>query len=353
MRRPVGGIRLRIGLAAAAVAGVAIVIIGAGVIVIGAGTFADMMAGHGQDQAASHAMFDDAVVRVVLAAALVAGVVATVLASLLGPTLARPLERMSVAARRIAGGDYATRVEPEGPPEILSLAESLNQMAAALEEQERLRRDLVANAAHELRTPLTNLKGYLEALRDGVIEPDRATFESLWEETERLVRLSRSLEALEADAAEPSAVPIDLARGVRSAVELADPAFRAAGLRVVVEVPPALPARGDPDRLAQILGNLLQNALRYTPAGGTVTVHADRRADDVVVAVSNTGPGIPAEDLPHVFERFYRVEKSRDRARGGAGIGLAIVREHVEALGGRVGAESGGEQTRIWFTVPA
>jgi signal transduction histidine kinase len=137
------------------------------------------------------------------------------------------------------------------------------------------------------------------------------------------------------------------------AVDLARPAMLAANLDLDLDVPDRLPARGDPDQLAQVIGNLLQNAVRYTPDGGRIAVRAERRPDDVLVSVSNTGDGIPPEDLPHVFERFYRVEKSRDRARGGAGIGLAIVRQLVEAAGGAVGAESRDGLTRFWFSVPA
>jgi signal transduction histidine kinase len=228
-------------------------------------------------------------------------------------------------------------------------------MAASLERQESMRRDFIANAAHELRTPLTNLQGYLEALRDGVIVADRATYESLHEEADRLVRLSRSLDALaEGDAGASPAHPIelDLRAAIAAATDLASPALERAGLRLTVDVPPALSARADPDRLAQVLANLLSNAVRYTPAGGTVTVRGEHRPADVLISVSNTGEGIPADDLERVFERFYRVEKSRDRERGGAGIGLAIVKQLVEQGGGRVGAESSGGLTRFWFSLP-
>jgi signal transduction histidine kinase len=229
-------------------------------------------------------------------------------------------------------------------------------MAATLEEQERMRRDFIANAAHELRTPLTNLQGYLEALRDGVIVADRSTYESLWDEAERLVRLSRSLDALaEGDAAagSPAIVTLDLATAIRSAVELAQPSIERAGLSLSVAVPETLSARANPDHLAQVLGNLFSNAVRYTPAGGEVIVRAERRPGDLLISVANSGEPIPADDLDRVFERFYRVEKSRDRARGGAGIGLAIVKQLVEAGGGRVGAESAEGKTRFWFSLPA
>jgi signal transduction histidine kinase len=279
-----------------------------------------------------------------------------VLALVMARMLARPLHEVGAAARRIADGDYAARVPREGPEEIASLADSFNQMASSLEEQERMRRDFIANAAHELRTPLTNLQGYLEALRDGVITADRATYESLHEEADRLVRLSRSLDALaEGDAATtpPELTPVDLAAAVRSAVELAAPAIERAGLRVALEAPDTLPARANADHLAQVLANLLSNAVRYTPRGGLVTITAQRRPGDLLVTVANTSETIPPADLDRVFERFYRVEKSRDRARGGAGIGLAIVKQLVEAGGGRVGAASADGMTSVWFSLPA
>jgi signal transduction histidine kinase len=350
-----GGIAVRIALAALVVAGIAIAILAIGVMFVGGRSFAELMAQHGTDTASSQAMFEDAIGWVIVATVLIAIVIAVVVAIVLGARLARPLRGISRAARGIAEGDYRARIPREGPEEIVSLADSFNQMAAALEEQERMRREFIANAAHELRTPLTNLQGYLEALRDGVIEPDRATFESLWDEAQRLVRLSASLDTLAAGDAGAIglAEDVDLAATIRTALELARPAIAAAGLTVEAEVPDRLAVRGDPDQLAQVLGNLLQNAVRYTPEGGRVAVRAERRPGDVLVAVTNTGDGIPAEDLPHVFERFYRVEKSRDRARGGAGIGLSIVRQLVETAGGAVGAESSDGVTRFWFSLPA
>jgi two-component system sensor histidine kinase BaeS len=352
--RRAGGIAARIGLAALIVAGLAIAILAIGVVVVGGQSFADLMANHGESAESSRAMFADSVGWVVIATSIVAVVVAVGVAGVLGAMLARPLREIGGAARRIAEGDYEARIPRQGPEEIVSLSDSFNQMAAALEEQERMRREFITNAAHELRTPLTNLQGYLEALRDGVIEPDRATFESRLDEAERLVRLSRSLDTLAAgDAGAPTQpIDLDLAATIRMAVDLARPAIRAAGLELDVDLPDTLRARGDPDQLAQVVGNLLQNAIRYTPAGGRVSVKAERRPADALVSVANSGDGIPAADLPHVFERFYRVDKSRDRASGGAGIGLAIVRQIVEAAGGAVGAESRDGMTRFWFSVP-
>ena len=331
-------------------------ILAVGVLVVGGQAFTDLMMKAGDTAAHARAMYDASVTTVVVAAVLLASLVSVVLAIVLARMLAKPLHEVSAAARRIADGDYAARVPREGPEEIASLADSFNQMAMSLEEQERMRRDFIANAAHELRTPLTNLQGYLEALRDGVITADRSTYESLHEEAERLVRLSQSLDALaEGDAAvgPPVLQSIDLAVAVRAAVELAQPAIDRAGLRVEVEAPPSLPARANPDHLAQVLANLLSNAIRYTPEGGMVAVRVERHPADLLVSVTNTSEPIPPDDLARVFERFYRVEKSRDPARGGAGIGLAIVKQLVEASGGSVGVESANGQTRFWFSLPA
>jgi two-component system, OmpR family, sensor histidine kinase BaeS len=350
------GLAARIALAAIVSAAVGLAILAIGVAVVGAEAFTALMMEAGDSAEHAQQMYDDSVTTVVITASVVAVIASIGLALVLARMLARPLDRIGQAARRIADGDYAARVPRDGPEELASLADSFNQMAASLERQEEMRRDFIANAAHELRTPLTNLQGYLEALRDGVITADRATYESLHEEADRLVRLSRSLDALaegDAGASPPQLIELDLAASIAMALDLAGPALERAGLHLRTDVPASLPARADPDRLAQVLANLLSNAVRYTPTGGTVAVAAERRPGDVLISIVNTGDGIPADDLDRVFERFYRVEKSRDRERGGAGIGLAIVKQLVEQGGGRVGAESREGLTRFWFSVPS
>ena len=350
------GIAVRIALLSLLVTALALTVMAIGVLGLAQATFDRLMLEAGQSAATARAMFEESVVPVFIVAAAIAVAVSLVLASLLALRLARPLNDMARAARRVAHGEYHVRVHRAGPEEVTSLADSFNQMAESLQEQERLRREFIVNAAHELSTPLTNLQGYLEALRDGVIAPSSDQFQSLHEEVDRLVRLSRSLNTLAQDSGTTHATPletIDLVPAVRSAVELARSSFDAKAIRVQLQVPEQLAARADPDHLAQVLANLLQNASRYTPDGGQVTVAAEARRSDVLVSVSNTGDGIPQRDLPHLFERFYRVEKSRDRARGGAGIGLAIVKQLVEATGGRVGAESQAGVTRFWFSLPS
>ena len=356
MRIRVGGIAARIALLSLLVTAVAVIVIAIGVVVVAQSAFSRLMLQAGESATTARIMFDQSVVAVFTVAALIAVAVSVVLASLLALWLARPLQEIAAAARRVARGEYAARVQRSGPEEVASLADSFNQMAETLEEQERMRREFIVNAAHELSTPLTNLQGYLEAMRDGVIAPSSDQFQSLNEEVDRLVRLSRSLQTLAqapSDQSQRDLQTIDLVPAVRSAVELARPSFDANAIRVQLGLPDRLPARAQPDHLAQVLANLLQNASRYTPAGGTVTVSAQSRPSDALVTVTNTGDGIPQRDLPHVFERFYRVDKSRDRARGGAGIGLAIVKQLVEATGGRVGAESQAGLTRFWFSLPA
>ena len=354
-RLPPVGLAFRIAMASVVVAAVAIAIVGVGVWLVGGDAFAALMATHGQEADEAHAMFDESVTRVLVVAVAVAVSVALLLAAILGARLGRPLRHAKRAAARIAHGDYGARLPNEGSAELASLAESFNEMAAALEAHERSQREFIANAAHELRTPLTNLQGYLEALRDGVIPPERQVFESLSEEVDRLVRLARSLDQLATGASTPVSSQlreVDVAEVIGTAVELSRPAAHAKQIDLAVDDRPAH-ARADPDMLAQILANLLRNAIDYTPAGGHIAVRCEVNSDDVVVSVSNTGDGIPEADLPHVFERFYRIEKSRDRRRGGAGIGLAIVRELVQSAGGRVGAQSSAGLTRFWFTIPA
>jgi len=344
----------RLVLAALAVALVAVGTITTGVLVIGAYVFQQLMSAQGESEASVESMWQSSVVTVVAVTAAVAALLSFGLGVFLAWRLSRPLARLGGAARRVADGDYAARVAREGPRELVSVADSFNQMAEALEEQERQRSELVANFAHELRTPLTNLRGYLEAMRDGVMAPNAVVFDSLREEVDRLERLSRALDSLSGDVPR-EAEELDLGAAVRAAVDLARPGLERAGLRVRVELPADRPlrARAVPDHLSQVLANLLQNAQRYTPAGRTVTITAGAEPDSVLVSVSNGGAEIPAADLPHVFERFYRVDKSRDRARGGAGIGLAIVKQLVEQAGGRVGAESSQGGTRFWFSLPA
>lgn len=352
--RRLDSLAIRFALASLASALLALVVVGAGVLWLGGIIFQRLMLEHGASTADSQQMFSQSVTRVLIAASIVALLVSLLVAALLGRLVNRPLAAVAAAARRVGEGAYGLRVPRPATPELASLADSFNQMSASLRDQEHLRRELIANFAHELRTPLTNLQGYLQAMRDGVMSPSAEIFASLDEEVGRLTRLSRSLDALSArgSGAVPDEVEIDLVRLVDAAHQLCRPAFDARRIDVERRLPRSLAVQGNPDHLAQVVLNLLQNAARYTPEGGRVTVTARLEAENALVAVANTGEDIPDEDLPFLFERFYRVEKSRAAARGGAGIGLAIVKQLVESAGGMVGVESRGGLTRFWFSVP-
>ncbi len=345
----------RIALAGALIAVIAISLVAAGVILVGRATFEALMAQHGTAAAVSYEMFDNSVTRVLIGASVAALACAVGLAFLLARHIERPLADVARAARRIAGGSYDARVGRPSSRELASLADSFNQMAASLQDQERQRHDLILNFAHELRTPLTNLHGYLQALKDGILPRSSDTYVSLQEEVDRLLRLSRSLDVLVAGSTRAGQewVELDLIPLVAALLELHRHTFRRRGLTVEADLPATLCVRADADALAQVLGNLLQNAGRYTPNGGTVWVRAASEAETVVVSVANSGDAIPANDLPHLFERFYRVDKSRNAAHGGAGIGLAVVKEMVEAAGGRVGVDSRPGLTRFWFSLNA
>jgi len=261
---------------------------------------------------------------------------------------------MMAMAGRVAGGDYGARAAGASSAELESLAESLNRMAGSLARLERLRKDLVANVAHELRTPLTNLRGYLEAVREDVTPVSGAIIASLHEETMRLVRLVDALHELsQFDARLPRARPanVDMDELVRRLLTVRRPEFDGKGIAVRTAVRVNGFVRADPDLLAQAVGNLLDNAAKYTPPGGDVVVEVSPIDGEVQVAVTNSGEGIPSEDLPYIFERFYRGDKSRSRESGGAGIGLAIVKEVAGLHGGTVGARSSGGRTTVWLTV--
>lgn len=358
MRRTTG-LSLRILVAALAVAAVSIAILAIGVLRVGGDAFEALMMAAGASADHAKEMFDASVAGVVAITVVVAAVVAAVLAVISARMLARPIERLAEAADRVAADGPAQRVPETGPAELVRLAAAYNAMAERLDEQEALRREFIVNASHELRTPLTNLQGYLEALRDGVIEADPRAFDSLREEVDRLSRLAASLDVLAsapwaAMQAEPAVV--DVAAAARTAADLIAPALARRGIEVDVDAAAPLRARVRPDALAQALANLLSNAERYTPDGGRAAVTARRAGGGgstaVEVVVGNSGPGIPPEALPRVFDRFYRVEPSRDRARGGAGIGLAIVRQLVEADGGEVGVTSNRGWTEFRVRYP-
>jgi two-component system sensor histidine kinase BaeS len=305
---------------------------------------------------AAHQVFLAAVHRSLIWASLAALAIAGILSFLLTRKVLHPLAQMTESTRKIAAGDYTVRVPAPSNDEFGKVAMAFNRMAENLQRIEQLRKTMVLDVAHELRTPLTNMRGYLEALRDGVLAPSKETFELLHEETLRLVKLVEDLLQLaRADAARGTLRRrmIDLQRIASRVLDLFRPTFTTKGIVVKAELSGAKAmAMVDPEKLAQVFRNLLQNAWQYTPPGGTVGISAERMPEGIKLVFANSGEGIAEEDLPFIFERFYRGEKSRSRELGGAGLGLTIVKELVEAHGGQVGAESTPSETKIWFTLP-
>lgn len=302
-----------------------------------------------------HQLFVSTLWHSLVLASLAAAGAGVLLSVVLFRHVIRPVRGMMTMAGQIAGGDYAARVGTASSAELGSLAGSLNRMAESLATLERLRKDLVANVAHELRTPLTNLRGYLEAVHEGVTPVSGEIIASLHEEVMRLVRLVDALHELsQFDARLPRIrmQDVDLGDLVRRLLMVRRAEFDGKGIAVRAAVAVRHPVPADPDLLAQAVSNLLDNAAKYTPPGGEVTVEVTPDGGEARVAVTNSGEGITPEDLPFIFERFYRGEKSRSRESGGAGIGLAIVKEVAGAHGGRVGASSNRGRTAVWLTLP-
>ena len=287
----------------------------------------------------------------------VAIVIAFVLTFVLSRRISSPIGVLAQAAKRLGRGDLSQRVQLRGKGEVEMLAQDFNSMAADLERAEQLRRNLVADVAHELRTPLSNIQGYLEAIRDRVMKPNAATIRSLNEEAALLSRLVDELQELSlAEAGELKMVyqAENIAKLVKQAVTPWQPKITAKEISLSLDLPDNLPLVNiDWQRVNQVLHNLLENAVAHTHKGGTITVAAAKQGDWVEVCVSDTGEGIPAEDLPNIFERFYRVDKSRARATGGSGLGLTIAKRLVEAHGGTITVQSELRKgSRFSFTLP-
>lgn len=280
--------------------------------------------------------------RVIALASVGATLLALFLGTLLARALTNPLRELTAATRAVTQGDFGRQVTVRSQDELGQLAVAFNQMSAGLGQGRELRRQMTADIAHELRTPLSVILGHAEALRDGVLPPDAATFEIVYEEALRLNRLVDDLRTLSlAEAGELELIRRPTSPAGLLAKVAAAQAPRAAQQNVSLEteVAPELPEiTMDPDRMAQVLGNLLDNALRHTPGNGRVTLAAQAANGSVIFRVSDSGPGIDPADLPHVFDRFYRADKSR--RRGGSGLGLAIARSIVEAHQGRIWADS-------------
>jgi signal transduction histidine kinase len=285
---------------------------------------------------------------------LVAGVVGLVLSLALAWTMGRsivgPLQKVTVAAEKVSQGDYDLHLDIASPDEVRSMANSFNTMTQAVKASQQAQRDFVANVSHELKTPLTSIQGFSQAILDGTADDPKAVKQAagvIHDEAGRLTRMVSQLldlARIEAGQIVMAREPVDLRAVLEGCVEKLTPQAVQGGVSLIAELtqlPPGARVTGDGDRLAQVFIILLDNALKHTTAGGKVTAVA-RYADasQVKVSVSDTGPGIPPQDLPRIFERFYQVDKSRARVKGGAGLGLAIAREIVAAHGGEIAVES-------------
>ena len=354
-------LRGRLLLANLAVAAVVIGTVWVGVSLIGPGYFEQAM-GHRPGDPGGQMMdaltlsaFRDAIGSALVAATVTALGAAVVVSLALSSRIAGPVTRLAAAARRIAQGHYAERVSANEVGEVGELATAFNQMTASLEETERRRLQLVGDVAHELRTPLTTLEGYLEGLEDAVVDPGPATWALLHNETDRLTRMVADLQELWR--AEARDLPLQMEETeVQGLIDDILARFKSQAIARNIEITAELPHQPislvtDRERFGQIIGNYLSNALRYAPEASTVVVSADVRGREVLIAVRDQGPGLTAAQLDRVFERFYRVDRSRSRAVGGSGIGLAIARALATLMGGRAWAESEGLGTGATFKV--
>ena len=312
-----------------------------------AGSFLEIHAAHAYRYATTYAVGGALAISAVLALAV---------SWYVSRRLQRSVTEVAAAAIEVAHGRYDIRVSPIRLDEDFdTLVDSFNQMAARLQTVDATRRQLFGDLAHEIRTPVSVLEAYVDALEDGVRSLTPQTTAMLRDQTRRLVRFSEDTAALAQ--AEESAFSmafdwINVRELIDAAVTAAQERYRSKHVDLVATLPANVPSLwADPQRLSQVLGNLLDNALRHTPPGGRVEVHAAVSGAEFSLSVVDTGEGIPAEHLPHVFERFYRADLARDRGYGGGGIGLAIVKALVEAHNGRVAAASDGIGKGAAFTV--
>ncbi len=292
-----------------------------------------------------------------LLAGLAVGAVGIVLIAFISRRILAPVQALGGAAQRLGQGDLGQRVPASGPSEIRDLGNTFNTMAENLQAAELQRRNLAADVAHELRTPLSNIQGYLDAVHDGLLQPDQATIATVRQQTTLLVALVEDLRLLalaEAGSLALQIRPESLQDLLDASIEAFRPRAEAKDIRLVLDIAGGLTEVAlDRTRISQVVGNLLENAIVNTPEGGVVTVTAETGPSAATISVSDTGPGITPEDVDKVFDRFYRVDPSRSRATGGAGLGLTIARQLIEAHGGAIWVDSViGPGATFIFTLP-
>jgi len=338
------------------VVGFAVVVVWLAIDTLAAGYFVTLMEKYHISPEPAHAMFVDSIHRYLIWAFGGAIFLAVVLSYVMNRRILGPLTRMTAITSEIAAGEFSARVPVATADEVGRLARAFNRMAENLEKIEHLRRSLMIDVAHELRTPLTNIRGYLEALNDGVLPPEAETLSLLQDETLRLVQLVEDVLALaRADAASSQLelTVVDPKAMVDNTVATFAPAITNKSLVVRLNAPATPePIHADRDRLARVLRNLTDNAIQYAPPGTVVDITIEADGKWVRLDYANVAGDILPDDLPYLFERFFRGEKSRSRHHGGAGIGLSIVRELVEAHGGKVHSELANGMVHIGFSLP-
>ncbi len=295
------------------------------------------------------ALFRDELLLPVVEGGLLAFLLSLILAFALSRWVADPLQQVILAARKYPQSAEAMKsVSPRGPHEVQDLARAFNSMILRVQKSQKSQRDFVANVSHELKTPLTSIQGFAQALLDDTAntpEARRQAAQIIYDEAGRMHRMALDLldlARLEAGTADLKMSPVDLGMLLRSIVEKFTPQAQKAGVNLQANIPDRLPAvTGDGDRLAQVFTNLVDNALKFTPANGQVTVSVEEAGAALEISITDTGKGIPQEALAHLFERFYQVDRSRAGGeKHGAGLGLAIVQEIVQAHGGRISVRS-------------
>ncbi len=307
------------------------------------GTDRGLAAAEMQPAAGIGAIFADQVLPLFFQAGLVALIFSIVLAWLISRWVSAPLQDLVQGTRKVAEGEFDYPIARAGPQELRELQDSFSEMGRRVQTSLKSQRDLVANVSHELRTPLTSIAGFAQAVLDGAASTPEAVHQAasvIQQEAQRMQRLVEGLldlARLEAGLASMARTRLDLTSLLSAAATRFSPRAREAGVRLMVAAPTAVPVLGDADRLAQVLDNLIDNALRHTATGGEVRLEASVQGVWAVLRVQDGGAGIPAEALPRIFERFFRADRSRE----GVGLGLAICKEIIEAHRGTIGAENG------------
>ncbi|MBR0598748.1 sensor histidine kinase [Sinanaerobacter chloroacetimidivorans] len=273
---------------------------------------------------------------------------------LMAKRLSRPILKTADAAKQISAGDYTVRIQEDpDTKEVEALTESINQLAASLENQEKLRRRLTADVAHELRTPLATVQTHLEAIIEGVWEPTKERLESCYDEMSRISNLVKDLEKLakiESENLKLNKSPVDLLELTKKVIMNFEKETKTKNQQVSI-LGNSQEIYADRDRISQVLINLVSNAVKYTPDGGDIKITISQTEDAAIFQIEDSGAGIPEEEIPFIFERFYRADKSRNRMTGGSGIGLAIVKSIVEAHGGSIQVESRVEEGSSFMVI--